>query len=49
MNILLDECVPWPMRQLLSGHGCPTMLALVAPPNREIMVDIMASKHHIEN
>ena len=24
MNILLDECVPWPMHQLLSGHQCTT-------------------------
>ena len=22
MRILLDECVPWPMRQLLTGHDC---------------------------
>jgi len=22
VRILLDECVPWPMRQLLSGHEC---------------------------
>lgn len=22
MRILLDECVPWPMRHLLSGHEC---------------------------
>jgi predicted nuclease of predicted toxin-antitoxin system len=22
MRILLDECVPWPMRHLLSGHDC---------------------------
>lgn len=22
MRILLDECVPWPMRKLLSGHSC---------------------------
>ena len=22
MRILLDECVPWPMRHLLSGHNC---------------------------
>ncbi len=24
MNILLDECVPWPMRKLLSDHHCTT-------------------------
>jgi len=24
MNILLDECVPWPMHKLLSGHNCTT-------------------------
>jgi hypothetical protein len=24
MKILLDECVPWPMRQLLSDHQCVT-------------------------
>ena len=24
MNILLDECVPWPMHQLLLGHSCTT-------------------------
>jgi hypothetical protein len=22
MKILLDECVPWPMRKLLAGHEC---------------------------
>ena len=22
MNILLDECVPWPMRKMLTGHQC---------------------------
>ena len=22
MRILLDECVPWPMHRLLSGHTC---------------------------
>ena len=22
MRILLDECIPWPMRHLLSGHDC---------------------------
>jgi len=25
MNILLDECVPWPMRQFLTGHECTTV------------------------
>lgn len=24
MKILLDECVPWPMHQLLAGHDCTT-------------------------
>jgi hypothetical protein len=24
MKILLDECVPWPMHKLLSGHDCIT-------------------------
>ncbi|MCU0783372.1 MAG: hypothetical protein MUF81_04845 [Verrucomicrobia bacterium] len=24
MNILLDECVPWPMHKLLAGHTCIT-------------------------
>jgi predicted nuclease of predicted toxin-antitoxin system len=24
MNILLDECVPWPMHRILSGHTCTT-------------------------
>ncbi len=24
MNILLDECVPWPMHKLLVGHNCTT-------------------------
>lgn len=24
MRILLDECVPWPMRRLLAGHDCTT-------------------------
>jgi hypothetical protein len=24
MNILLDECVPWPMHRLLLGHECHT-------------------------
>ena len=25
MRILLDECVPWPMHKLLSGHDCSTV------------------------
>ena len=24
MNILLDECVPWPIHKLLPGHACTT-------------------------
>lgn len=24
MNILLDECVPWPLHKLLIGHTCTT-------------------------
>jgi len=24
MNILLDECVPWPMHKLLARHTCTT-------------------------
>jgi hypothetical protein len=24
MRILLDECVPWPMHRLLTGHECST-------------------------
>jgi len=24
MKILLDECVPWPMHRLLTGHDCTT-------------------------
>jgi predicted nuclease of predicted toxin-antitoxin system len=24
MNVLLDECVPWPMHKLLAGHACDT-------------------------
>src|SRR3989442_1488925 len=24
MNVLLDECVPWPMHKLLSAHTCTT-------------------------
>lgn len=24
MKILLDECVPWPLRKLLPGHECKT-------------------------
>jgi hypothetical protein len=25
MKILLDECVPWPVRKLLVGHDCVTV------------------------
>lgn len=25
MRILLDECVPWPMHRLLSGHACSSV------------------------
>jgi predicted nuclease of predicted toxin-antitoxin system len=25
VRILLDECVPWPMHKLLSGHSCSTV------------------------
>ncbi len=25
MKILLDECVPWPMHTVLSGHSCVTV------------------------
>ncbi len=25
MKILLDECVPWPMHRLLTGHTCSTV------------------------
>jgi hypothetical protein len=28
MRILLDECVPWPMHKLLSGHACSTVQEL---------------------
>jgi hypothetical protein len=24
VNILLDECVPWPMHKFLAGHDCTT-------------------------
>src|SRR5947207_683331 len=24
MKILLDECVPWPIRRILTGHTCTT-------------------------
>jgi hypothetical protein len=24
MNILLDECVPWPIHKILIGHECST-------------------------
>jgi len=27
MNILLDECVPWPMHKLLTGHSCSSAQA----------------------
>ena len=27
MRILLDECVPWPMQKLLTGHSCSTVQA----------------------
>ena len=27
MRILLDECVPWPMRRLLSNHSCASVQA----------------------
>ena len=26
MKILLDECVPWPLRHLLEGHDCTTAM-----------------------
>lgn len=25
MKILLDECVPWPMHRILTGHSCSTV------------------------
>jgi hypothetical protein len=25
MRVLLDECVPWPMHRLLSGHTCSSV------------------------
>ncbi len=25
MKILLDECVPWPMRRMLTGHTCSSV------------------------
>jgi predicted nuclease of predicted toxin-antitoxin system len=25
MKILLDECVPWPLHKLLTGHECSTV------------------------
>ena len=25
MKILLDECVPWPLHTILSGHECLTV------------------------
>ena len=27
MRILLDECVPWPMHRLLTGHSCTSVQA----------------------
>lgn len=27
MNILLDECVPWPMHRLLTNHTCTSVQA----------------------
>ena len=27
MKILMDECVPWPMRRLLPGHPCSSVQA----------------------
>ena len=27
MRILLDECVPWPMRRLLANHSCTSVQA----------------------
>ena len=27
MKILLDECVPWPMHRLLTGHSCTSVQA----------------------
>ena len=27
MNILLDECVPWPMHRFLLGHTCTSVQA----------------------
>ncbi len=27
MKILLDECVPWPMHRLLTGHTCTSVQA----------------------
>lgn len=24
MRVLLDECVPWPVRHILTGHDCAT-------------------------
>lgn len=28
MRILLDECVPWPMHRLLTGHSCASVQGL---------------------
>lgn len=25
MNVLLDECVPWPIRRVLAGHACQSV------------------------
>lgn len=25
MKVLLDECVPWPMHKILTGHTCSTV------------------------
>jgi predicted nuclease of predicted toxin-antitoxin system len=27
MNILLDECVPWPMHRILANHSCTSVQA----------------------
>ena len=29
MKILLDECVPWPLRKLLAGHECHTAQEMI--------------------
>lgn len=28
MKILIDECVPWPVRQLLAAHECSSVQQL---------------------